>query len=163
MSEQGSKQGAVLAFDFGIKRIGVAVGERAIGIAHPVTTLYVETNIERLDAVAALVSEWRPALFVVGEPQHMIEQDTDKPHPLAPLVKKFGNRLKEKFKLPVVYVNETLSSSEASAQLASQGVRGRAQKPELDAAAAQVILQSYFDEEHRRHNKEKLLKAQHAA
>lgn len=158
-----SEPGAVLAFDFGIKRIGVAVGEPTIGIAHPVTTLYVETNVERLEAVAALVNEWRPALFVVGEPQHMIERDNDKPHPLAPLVKKFGNRLKERFKLPVIYVNETLSSSEASAQLTAQGVRGRAQKSELDAAAAQVILQSYFDEERRRHNQEKLLKAQHAA
>jgi putative holliday junction resolvase len=158
-----SDSGAVLAFDFGTKRIGVAVGERSIGIAHPVTTLHVETNSARLEAVAALVAEWRPTLFVVGEPQHVAEQHAGTAHPLAPHVKKFGNRLKERFKLPVVYVNETLSSSEASAQLAAQGVRGRAQKQELDAAAAQVILQSYFDDERRRHNEEKFLKAQHAA
>jgi putative holliday junction resolvase len=155
--------GAILAFDFGSKRIGVAVGELSIGIAHPVTTIHAESNSARLDAVAALVTEWRPVRFVVGEPQHQIEQNTDVPHPVAHLAKKFGNRLHEKFKLPVIYVNETLSSSEASAQMATQGVHGRAQKRELDAAAAQVILQSYFDEERRRTNQEKILKAQHAA
>jgi putative holliday junction resolvase len=136
------RRGAVLAFDFGERRIGVAVGDAALGIAHPVTTLHAESNADRLAAVALLVKEWQPVQFVVGEPCF---DDAATPHPVAHLARKFGNRLREQFKLPVVYVNETLSSSEAASQLAAQGVRGREQKAMIDAAAAQVILQSYFD------------------
>jgi putative Holliday junction resolvase len=146
---------AVLAFDFGLKRIGVAVGDTTIGIAHPVTILSVASNVERLAAVEKLVQEWQPASFVIGEPHH----ENGDTHEVAHLAKKFGNRLTENFKLPVAYVNETLSSSEASEQLAAQGIRGRAQKVQLDAVAAQVILQSYFDEQQKLVN----LKAQNAA
>ena len=138
----------VLAFDFGEKRIGVAVGDSSIGLAHPVTTLQVESNVERMAAVEKLVAEWRPGLFVIGEPHH----EDGKPHEIAHLARKFGNRLKERFRVPVEYVNEFLSSSEAAAQLRAQGVTGRAQKQMLDAVAAQVILQSFFNEQNKARN-----------
>ncbi len=131
----------ILAFDFGEKRIGVAVGDAGIGLAHPLVTLEVETNAERMAAVDRLVAEWQPLQFVVGEPHH----EDGSAHEIAHLARKFGNRIKERFRLPVDYVNEFLSSSEAGAQLREQGVRGRAQKPMLDAMAAQIILQSWFD------------------
>ena len=131
----------VFGFDFGEKRIGVATGNVSIGIASPLTVIHAETNVDRLDAVRKLVSEWQPALFVIGQPRYK----DDAPHPLAHLAKKFGNRLTENFRLPVFYVDETLSSTEASSQLAAQGVRGRAQKDMIDAVAAQVILQSWLD------------------
>jgi putative holliday junction resolvase len=105
------------------------------------TTLHVESNAARLSAVEKLVTEWRPASFVVGQPEHA----DGSPHEVAHMAKKFGNRLTEKFRLPVSYVNETLSSSEASRMLAERGVKGIAQKAEIDAVAAQVILQSYLD------------------
>ena len=132
----------ILAFDFGEKRIGVAVGDTGIGLAHPVTTLHVESNAERMAAVEKLVAEWRPSQFVVGEPHY----EDERPHEIAHLAKKFGNRIKERFRLPVEYVNEFLSSSEAGAQLREQGINGRAQKEMLDAVAAQVILQAWFDD-----------------
>ncbi len=139
----------LLAFDFGESRIGVAVGDAVIRIAHPVATLHVSTNVDRLAAVGKLVDEWHPAAFVIGEP-HYEDPRTDADgkilaHPIALLAKKFGNRLHEKFRLPVFYVNEFLTSHEAGATLRAQGITGRAQKDELDAAAAQVILQSYFN------------------
>ena len=133
---------AVMGFDFGMKRIGVAVGDTAIGIAHAVDTIHAESNVDRMSAVDMLIKEWQPALLVIGEPNY--ENGTD-PHPIAHLARKFGNRLKERHRLPVEYVNEFLSSHEASTHLAAQGIKGRAQKAQLDAAAAQVILQSYFD------------------
>lgn len=138
----------ILAFDFGEKRIGVAVGDGAIGLAHPLTTLQVETNAARMAAVDKLVAEWQPGLLVIGEPHH----EDQRPHEIAHLARKFGNRLKERFRLPVAYVNEFLSSSEAGAQLSAQGITGRAQKEKLDAAAAQVILQSYFNEPNKARN-----------
>ena len=132
----------ILGFDFGEKRIGVAVGNTITSQAQALTTLHVESNAARLGAIEKLVAEWQPASFVVGKPEHADGQ----PHEVAHLAKKFGNRLKEKFCLPVAYVNETLSSNEASSLLATRGVRGVAQKAEIDAVAAQVILQSYLDE-----------------
>lgn len=132
----------IMAFDFGEKRIGVAVGNTVSARAEALTTIEAEGNAPRLAAVRHLVKEWQPARFVVGEPTH----EDGRPHELLPLVRKFGNRLHAQFRLPVDYVNEYLSSAEAAARLAASGVRGRAQKARIDAVAAQVILQSWFDD-----------------
>ena len=140
-----SKAETILGFDFGEKRIGVAVGNTVTSQAQALTTLHVESNTARLGAVEKLVNEWQPASFVIGQPEHA----DGRPHDVAHLAKKFGNRLSEKFRLPVAYINETLSSVEASGILAGRGVRGIAQKSEIDAVAAQVILQSYLDERSR--------------
>lgn len=137
-----TKAETILGFDFGEKRIGVAVGNTVTSQAEALTTLHVESNAARLDAVEKLVIAWQPASLVVGQPEHA----DGRPHAVAHLAKKFGNRLSEKFKLPVAYINETLSSLEASRMLTERGVRGIAQKAEIDAVAAQVILQSYLDE-----------------
>ena len=132
----------ILGFDFGEKRIGVAVGNTVTSQAQALTTLHVESNAARLCAVEKLVAEWQPASFVIGQPEHADGQ----PHDVAHLAKKFGHRLTEKFRLPVAYINETLSSVEASSILGARGVKGIAQRAEIDAVAAQVILQSYLDE-----------------
>lgn len=134
-----------MAFDFGEKRIGVAVGNTITARAEPLTTLHVESNQDRLAAVGKLVAEWQPARFVIGEPHHA-DEAAGEMHPVAHLARKFGNRLKENFRLPVEYVNEFLSSSAAAQLLAERGIKGIAQKEHLDAVAAQVILQDYFDE-----------------
>ena len=140
-----SKAETILGFDFGEKRIGVAVGNTVTSQAQALTTLHVESNAARLGAVEKLVNEWQPASFVIGQPEHA----DGRPHEVAHLAKKFGNRLTEKFRLPVAYINETLSSVEASGILDGRGIRGIAQKVEIDAVAAQVILQSYLDERSR--------------
>lgn len=142
MRSPHTKAETILGFDFGEKRIGVAVGNTVTSQAQALTTLHVESNAARLDAVEKLVDGWQPASFVIGQPAHA----DGRPHEVAHLAKKFGNRLTEKFKLPVAYINETLSSLEASRMLTERGVRGIAQKAEIDAVAAQVILQSYLDE-----------------
>lgn len=144
-NEPGTVRAAqtILGFDFGAKRIGVAVGNTLTSHAQALTTLHVESNAARLGAVAQLVAQWQPASFVIGQPEHA----DGRPHEVAHQAKKFGNRLQEKFRLPVVYVNETLSSAEASSILGARGVKGIAQKAEIDAVAAQVILQSYLDEQ----------------
>lgn len=135
----------VMAFDFGEKRIGVAVGNTVTSRAEPLTTLRVESNQDRLTAVGKLVAEWKPARFVVGEPSH----EDGRPHEIANLARKFGNRLKENFRLPVEYVNEFLSSAEAERVLSERGIKGIAQKAHIDAVAAQIILQNYLDEARR--------------
>lgn len=134
-------QGSVLAFDFGEKRIGVAVGECMLGIAHPLTTIASEANSERFRMIAELIAEWRPGLLVVGLPLSLEGEE----HALTLLCKKFARRLDGRFGLPVVMVDERLTSAEASQSLKQMGIGGRKQKPMLDQVAAQHILQSYFD------------------
>jgi putative Holliday junction resolvase len=134
-------EGSVLAFDFGEKRIGVAVGEHLLGIAHPLITIESEANDERFRIIGELVAEWRPSLLVVGLPLTTEGEE----HALTLLSKKFARRLDGRFGLPVVMVDERYTSVEASRSLSQMGVSARKQKPMLDAVAAQHILQSYFD------------------
>ena len=134
-------EGTVLAFDFGERRIGVAMGEHFLKSAHPLTTIDTEITTLRFAKIEALIKEWQPKLLVVGLP---LDEDGGT-HKMTPLCKRFANRLNGRFALPVVLVDERYSSAEASQQLNQQNIKGRKQKPMLDAMAAQVILQSYFD------------------
>lgn len=133
--------GTVLAFDFGEKRIGVAVGESLLGIAHPLQTISAESNDARFEVIATLIAEWRPGQLVVGLPAHLDGTE----HELSRLCRKFAQRLHGRFNLPVALIDERLSSAEASQSLKQAGIAGRRQKPVLDQVAAQTILQSYFD------------------
>lgn len=133
--------GTVLAFDFGEKRIGVAVGETILKTAHAHTTIHSETNEIRFTEIKKLIDDWRPSLLIVGLPTYLDGQ----PHQLTQLAKKFAQRLEGRFNLPVIMIDERLSSAEASQQLSESGIKAREQKSIIDAVAAQVILQSYFD------------------
>lgn len=133
--------GTVMAFDFGEKRIGVATGETMLKVAHPLITINAEENEAKFAQIGAIIKEWRAALLVVGLPMHM----DGEPHLLTQLAKKFAQRLEGRFNLPVVMVDERLSSFDAAQNLNATGVTGRKQKTMLDAVAAQSILQSYFD------------------
>jgi len=134
-------EGCVLGFDFGEKRIGVALGERLIGIAHPLTTISTEINDERFQQIGQLIEEWKPVALVVGLPLSLEGEE----HKVTKLCRKFAHRLEGRFKLPVCMVDERLSSVAASQTLKELGIGGRKQKPMLDQVAAQHILQSYFD------------------
>jgi putative Holliday junction resolvase len=133
--------GTVLAFDFGEKRIGVAVGETILKAAHPLTTISAEENELKFNQIGQLITEWRPSLLVVGLPTYM----DGKPHGMTQLAKKFAQRLEGRFNLPVIMVDERLSSAEAAQNLREAGITGSKQKTMIDAVAAQSILQSYFD------------------
>lgn len=133
-------QGTLLAFDFGEKRVGVAVGETATRLAHPLETIATESNDVRFEAIARLVAEWRPVGFVVGQPRHPDGGE----HEVARLAGRFGRRLEGRFGLPVAYVDETLTSSEAQSQLRAAGNR-RSGKGDVDTLAATLILQGYLD------------------
>jgi putative Holliday junction resolvase len=132
---------AVLAFDFGEKRIGVAVGDMELGIAHPLQTISGESNELRFAAIGDIIAEWKPARLVVGLPIYLDGTE----HELTRLSRRFARRLEGRFGLPAVMVDERLTSAEASQSLNEIGIRGRGQKPMLDQVAAQRILQSYFD------------------
>jgi putative holliday junction resolvase len=134
--------GTLLAFDFGTKRIGIAVGNSVTATAQPLTTINDEKNDTRFAAIAALIEEWQPAALVVGLPCY----DDGTPHELTALCRRFANRLKGRFDLPILLVDERYTSAAASAALDKKGIHGRKQKSLIDQYAAQQILQAYFDE-----------------
>ncbi|HJU49968.1 MAG TPA: Holliday junction resolvase RuvX [Pseudogulbenkiania sp.] len=134
--------GTTLAFDFGERRIGVAMGETLLGIAHPLITIDTEITDQRFAAIGKLIEEWRPAQLVVGLPVHADGTE----HDLTRLARRFANRLKGRFGLPVWLVDERHTSLIAEGLLNEAGVRGRKQKPALDQVAAQAILQTWFEQ-----------------
>jgi putative Holliday junction resolvase len=135
------QSGTVLAFDFGERRIGIAVGEHLLASATPLMTIDNESNEIRFQIITKLVSEWQPRLLVLGLPLSLDGTE----HEVTQLCKKFARRLNGRFNIPVMLIDERYSSVEASQRLNEAGIRGRAQKEMLDQVAAQTILQSYFD------------------
>ncbi len=134
------QRGAVLAFDFGERRIGVAVGDREVGIAHPLETIHYRLDQDPLPLIAALVSEWRPVLLVVGLP---VSSDGSE-HDLAPVVRRFADSLARRFGTTIRLIDERYTSAAASGMLGEAGIRGRRQKEYLDQVAAQMILEDFF-------------------
>lgn len=134
------EQGAVLAFDFGEKRIGVATGELSLGIAHALTVINAEDNNTRFIQIADLIAEWRPVLLVVGVASH----DDGAVHETGRLARRFGQRLHGRFNLPVEFIDERLTSHAAEAALRESGARADRRAAMLDAAAAAEILRSWF-------------------
>ena len=134
-------EGTLIGFDFGSRRIGVAVGETTTRIASPLGAIEGEANEARFEAIGRIVEEWHPKGFVVGLPRHSDGSE----HAVAKLAEKFGRRLEARYKVPVMYVDETLTSAEAEASLKRTRTRPGS-KSDVDALAATLILQSYLDE-----------------
>lgn len=122
----------VLGFDFGLKRIGVAVGNTLLRQAQPLTVITAATNDAKFAAIAALVQEWQPARCVVGLPSH--PDGTE--HEMTVRCRRFANQLNGRFGVATVLVDERYSSAVISQQ------RGDV----IDAEAAAIILQQYFNE-----------------
>ena len=121
----------VLAFDFGLKRIGVAVGEAELRTAHPLPPI----AAPGFDSIGRLLAQWRPAQIVVGLP---VAEEGE--HPLAKKVERFARQLEGRFRVPVATVDERFTSVEAESRL-----RG-SKSASVDSVAAQLILEQYFDQ-----------------
>lgn len=143
-SEEQPQTGAVLAFDFGKKRIGVAVGNTALKVAHPLATVDSEVTERRFALIGQLIQTWQPVLLIVGLPLH----SDGTAHELTQLSQRFARRLSGRFNIKVIMRDERYTSEIASVTLRESGITGKKQKALLDQAAAQQILQSFFDELH---------------
>lgn len=137
-------EGTVLAFDFGTKRIGVAIGESLLGQARALTTIRAEDNAARFAAIARLIAEWQPTRLVVGLPRALDGSE----HDMSSRCRRFAHQLEGRFALPATLVDERLSSAEAEARLAEAGLPWEARKQQVDAVAAEIILQDYFNVQH---------------
>ncbi len=121
----------VLGFDFGIKRIGIAMGNTLTGQAQPLRVVSAIDNATRFQIIGDLIAQWQPARLVVGEPRHPDGAE----HDMTLRSRRFANQLHGRFNLPVELVDERYSS----AVIASK--RGDV----IDDKAAAIILQQYFD------------------
>jgi putative Holliday junction resolvase len=135
MSSRGAR--TVLAFDFGLKRIGVAVGEPELGTAHPLPAI----AAPGFDRITKLIGEWRPAALVVGLP--VAERGE---HPLARRVERFARQLEGRFRLPVARVDERFTSVEAESRLRETKTKSGMKKTAIDSVAAQLILEQYLND-----------------
>lgn len=134
-----TKPRTLLGFDFGTRRIGIAIGQEITGTARPLTTLHSRDGSVDWIAVSTLLEQWHPDALVVGLPLHMDGTE----HERTRLARRFGNRLHGRYNLPVFMVDERLTSVEAEALLAASGVP--AESGETDRVAAQLILQAWLD------------------
>jgi putative Holliday junction resolvase len=141
-----SVAGTVLAFDFGLQRIGVAVGEAELGSVHPLPVLAALTQPGRMTAIERLVQEWRPSLLVVGRP---LGED-GAPHEMTRRAERFARQLAGRFRISVTLVDERYSSVEAESRVrAAYGARKAAELARgkaLDSQAAQLMLEQYFND-----------------
>ncbi len=124
-------EGVIIGFDFGEKRIGVAVGNTMTRSARAYKILDSRTNDARWKAVSAVIAEWQPVALVVGVPSH----PDGTAHEMTERCKRFARQLQGRYGLPVIEVDERYSS----AVVEEQGEF-------IDDEAASVILQQFFDE-----------------
>lgn len=122
----------VLCFDFGLKRIGVAVGNTLIRQAQPLSVIAAATNDAKFAGIGALIQEWQPKLCVVGLPLHPDGAE----HEMTVRCRRFANQLNGRFGVATALVDERYSSAVIAQK------RGEA----VDAQSAAIILQQYFND-----------------
>lgn len=122
----------VIAFDFGLKRIGVAVGNTMLRQASPLSVIVAATNENKFAAISRLLDEWQPSILVVGLPLHPDGAE----HAMTARCRRFANQLHGRYAIPAVLVDERYSSA----------VLPQRRGEMIDSEAAALILQQYFDE-----------------
>ncbi len=132
--------GLYLGFDFGFRRIGVAVGQALTVSASPVRVILAKQGVPDWLEVAQLIKAWRPEALIVGLPL----ANNDEPLYTTKAAKKFARQLEARFELPVHMVDERYTTIEAKAQLFSQGGVRKVQRASVDCVAACIILEQWM-------------------
>ena len=133
-------EGVYIGFDFGYKRIGVAVGQMLTGSASPLSTLEAKLGVPHWDSVQKVLNLWRPVALIVGLPTCI---DDSEQYTTA-AARGFARQLRKRFALPVHLVDERLSTVEARAQLFAEGGYRKLKNTEVDSIAACVILEQWL-------------------
>lgn len=133
----------IIAFDFGLKRIGVAVGTSATGTSQMLAPLPARDGQPNWDDIGKLFKEWQPGLLLIGIPLDMDGNDLS----VTPNARKFMNRLHSRFGLPVKAMDERVTSKEARQQLFEHGGYKTLKNQSVDSLSAELMLQQYFSEQ----------------
>lgn len=144
MMRRQSGPATALAFDFGLRRIGVAVGNTLTSTAQPLATLQARAGAPDWDAIARCIGEWNPGVLVVGAPCNM----DGTPGPLTAGAQAFASELSARFGIRAELVDERLSSREAGQALKSRRQSGelgrRVRRADVDREAACVLLRQWL-------------------
>ncbi len=138
MAEAGQR--LILAFDYGTRRIGVAVGNELLRSARELTPLTARDGIPDWNVVSRLLNEWQPDLLVVGLPLNMDGSESD----MSTRARKFGNRLHGRFGKPCEMVDERGTTREAKLIAREAGHKGNYHQDSVDGIAAILILEGWF-------------------
>lgn len=141
MDRPAEAPGAALGIDFGERRIGVALSDPQRRLAVPWGVVERRNDRQAIGELAALARDEGATLLVAGEPRGLDGEAGE----AARRARRFAERLARAARLPLVVVDEALTSTEAARRLAAAGVEGRAQRGRLDAVAAQILLEEGLD------------------
>ena len=143
-------EGNILSFDFGEKRIGVAIGNSITRSSHPLETINTPKNKERYKLIELLLKTWEPVKLVIGYPLN----DDGTLSKMSLLAKKFGMKLGNKYNIPISMIDERFTSSEADLELKKFEKNFKKRKIVVDQVAAMIILESFFqNNSNENHNK----------
>ncbi|MDG1688099.1 MAG: Holliday junction resolvase RuvX [Gammaproteobacteria bacterium] len=132
-----------LGFDFGMKNIGVAVGQDLTHSANPLTVIKAREGIPNWGQIQALIDQWQPQQLIVGLPFNMDGTEQE----MTQAARRFGNRLNGRFHLPVEWQDERLSTFETLDQLGIQSKMQSNNREDVDRISAQLILQSWLNQQ----------------
>jgi putative Holliday junction resolvase len=135
-----SYMGLLMGIDFGLRRIGVAVGQTLTGHANPVDIISAQHGQPDWSVLDKLIHHWQPAAFVVGIPLNM----DDTAQPMTHKARHFALKLKKRYQLPIHGMDERLTSFEVRQQLFDQGGYRAIKKGQVDALAACLILEGWM-------------------
>lgn len=130
----------LLGFDFGTKRIGVAVGQTITKTARPLSTITAKDGIPAWDTIDALIKKWRPDALVVGIPLNMDGTD----QPISEKARHFAHTIQKRYELTLFEMDERLTTKDARERVFREGGYKALQNQQIDSVAAQLILQNWF-------------------
>ena len=133
----------LLGFDFGMKNIGIAVGQELTATANPLTAIKARDGIPDWSHIEKLLKEWQPDLLIVGLPLNMDGTEQE----MTAAAKRFGNRLNGRFNIPVEWQEERLTTYEALDQMGIRSKMDSRQRSDVDQLSAQLILQSWLNQQ----------------
>lgn len=132
----------LLAFDYGLRHIGAAVGQSLIASSNPVGIVRARDGVPDWSTITTLINEWQPQLLLVGLPLNMDGTDS----PMALRARKFSRQLQERYKISVAMIDERLTSFAAKqARRETQGYTDFGRGDTVDAEAACILLQDYYN------------------
>ena len=137
-----SEVGVIVAFDFGLKHIGMAVGQEITNTAQTFYSLKAESGEPNWDELDIIVRDWQPKLFVVGNPINMDGSDSD----IKEKSDKFSNLIRQRYNIPVELMDERLSTREARERMKSDSGHFVDASADTHQISAQIILESWFRE-----------------
>lgn len=147
MVEKAKPSRTILGFDFGTKRIGIAIAQEVTGTANPLKTITAVKNKPDWDSISKIIKEWQPDLLVIGLPLHMDGSEQQ----MTQAARRFSNQLNGRYNIPIELMDERLSSNEAESIIKEQsGSRSLfrdslfTDKAQIDMISAQLILQSWM-------------------